>query len=108
LVNTGWIGGAFGVGERISLPYTRAMIRAVLTHKLDGLAMRKDELFGLWVPQSCPEVPDSVLDPRSTWQDKALYRQQAEALISKFVSNFDQFISGVEPDVAASGPHLAA
>lgn len=106
LINTGWTGGAFGVGERISLPYTRSMIRAVLTHKLDTIAMRKDTIFGLSVPASCPGVPDSVLDPQSTWPDKTLYRKQALGLVERFVKNFDQFAKDINPEVLASGPHL--
>ncbi len=104
LVNTGWTGGPYGVGSRISLPYTRAMIRAVLTHKLDNVAMRKDLKFGLMIPETCPDVPASVLDPQTTWQDKHAYNEQVASLISRFVKNFEQFKDGVDPDVIASGP----
>jgi phosphoenolpyruvate carboxykinase (ATP) len=102
LVNTGWTGGPFGVGRRINLPYTRAMIRAVLTHILDNVETRKDPYFGLTIPVECPGVPASVLDPRSTWTDATNYDAQARALISRFEKNFTQFKDDVKPEVAAA------
>jgi len=105
LVNTGWTGGAFGTGKRIHLPYTRAMVRAALTGQLDGVATRQDAFFGLHVPVSCPDVPDSVLDPRRTWADSAAYDRQARHLIDLFEKNFAQFAGDVTPAVTAAGPH---
>lgn len=106
LVNTGWTGGAFGVGKRIHLPHTRAMIRAALTGQLDSVATRQDSFFGLHVPVSCPDVPASVLDPRSTWADPSAYDRQANHLIGLFEKNFTQFSSDVSAEVVAAGPHL--
>src|SRR5262245_12651030 len=84
LLNTGWIGGAFGVGERISLTYTRAMLRAALEGKLDGVGYRTDPIFGLSVPMTCPGVPSEVLDPNSAWPDKAAYDRAAGDLARRF------------------------
>ena len=81
LVNTGWTGGPFGVGKRMKLPLTRSMIRAALTHKLDHVSVHQDPIFGLWIPDSCPEVPVEVLDPQQTWQDKEAYVRQARELV---------------------------
>jgi phosphoenolpyruvate carboxykinase (ATP) len=108
LVNTGWTGGPYGVGERIHLPYTRAMVRAVLTHQLDDMPFQPEEYFGLWVPDHCPGVPDDILRPEKTWQDKNAYRTAAANLVSSFQRNFTQFASEVTPLVAASGPQLVS
>lgn len=80
LVNTGWTGGPYGVGQRISIPYTRAMVRAALRGDLDGIEYRKDPVFGLHVPKVCPDVPSEILDPRQTWQNKEAYDEQARKL----------------------------
>jgi phosphoenolpyruvate carboxykinase (ATP) len=80
LVNTGWTGGPYGVGSRISIPYTRAMVRAALRGDLDSVEYRLDPVFGLQVPKLCPGVPDKVLDPRETWQNKQAYDEQARKL----------------------------
>ena len=79
LVNTGWTGGPYGIGERINLPYTRAMVSAALNGKLSSVSFRKDPVFGLQVPENCPDVPDDVLDPRKTWENPADYDQQAQS-----------------------------
>ncbi|MCS7273241.1 MAG: phosphoenolpyruvate carboxykinase (ATP) [Fimbriimonadales bacterium] len=83
LVNTGWTGGAYGVGHRIPIRYTRAMIRAALSGALDRVAYRTDPIFGLEVPVSVPDVPDELLTPRNTWQDKMAYEAQARQLVEK-------------------------
>jgi phosphoenolpyruvate carboxykinase (ATP) len=80
LVNTGWTGGPYGVGHRISIPYTRAMVRAALRGDLDGVEYRTDPIFGLHVPKVCPGVPPEILDPRQTWQNKEAYDEQARKL----------------------------
>lgn len=87
LINTGWTGGPYGTGNRIHLPYTRAMIRAALTSTCLETAMRKEPFFGLHVPVSCPGVDDAVLDPRSTWQDSTAYDHQAILLAAQFKEN---------------------
>jgi phosphoenolpyruvate carboxykinase (ATP) len=107
LVNTGWTGGPFGVGERISLPYTRAMVRAALTGQLDDAPMRKDTYFGLNVPEIVPEVPPEVLNPESTWDNKNAYKKQARMLADRFVENFKKFEGRVDPSVSETGPRPA-
>jgi phosphoenolpyruvate carboxykinase (ATP) len=105
LVNTGWTGGPFGVGQRIRLAYTRAMIRAAHTGALDTISMRKDEFFGLYVPECCPDVPNGVFSPRETWSDTNAYDKQAAQLIGRFEKNFEQYREFLADDVYASGPH---
>ncbi len=108
LVNTGWTGGPFGTGERIRLPYTRAMVDAAMAGELDGVPTRTDPLFGLAVPESCPGVPDQVLNPRETWEDKEAYDRQAQALVERFENNFTRYAGQISPEIAASGPHQPA
>ncbi len=105
LVNTGWTGGPYGVGSRIHLPYTRAMIQAALTRQLDEVPFRTDELFGLLIPESCPGVPDEVLNPKRTWSDPDAYVRQAKALIAQFEENFKQYADRVPGEVQAAGLH---
>ena len=107
LVNTGWTGGPFGVGERINLPYTRAMVRAALTGALDDVPLRKDPFFGLSIPQSVPEVPSEVLDPIKTWEDKEAYKRSARELTALFQKNFDQFKGHISEEIEAVGPHVS-
>jgi phosphoenolpyruvate carboxykinase (ATP) len=103
LVNTGWSGGPFGVGKRISLPYTRAMVRAAISGALEQAETWTDPIFGLHVPTHCPDVPASILRPRDTWQDGAAYDRQARELAQRFVENFAKF-PDADPDVRAAGP----
>ncbi|MDP6476168.1 MAG: phosphoenolpyruvate carboxykinase [Alphaproteobacteria bacterium] len=107
LVNTGWTGGAFGVGERMKISHTRALLRAALDGSLDKVALRRDSSFGLDVPESCPGVPDEVLTPRATWNDKGAYDSQASDLVGRFHNNFTQFESHVGAEVKAAAPHTA-
>jgi phosphoenolpyruvate carboxykinase (ATP) len=93
LVNTGWSGGAYGVGHRMKIKHTRAMLRAALTGQLDSVEFTKDKFFGLDIPTSCPDVPQEVLDPRNTWADKAAYDKQAAHLVQLFEDNYKQFES---------------
>src|SRR5216117_493648 len=88
LVNTGWTGGAFGVGRRMKIAYTRAMIRAALSGALDRVAYEKDPVFNLDIPTICPDVSSGVLKPRNTWTDGARYDEQATRLARMFVENF--------------------
>jgi phosphoenolpyruvate carboxykinase (ATP) len=104
LVNTGWTGGPYGVGKRMKIAYTRAMIRAVLAGELDGVGYEKHPIFNLDVPKVCRDVPSEVLDPRSTWADGSAYDAQAKKLAAMFVENFKAFESGVSPEVKAAGP----
>ncbi len=96
LVNTGWTGGPYGVGQRIHIPYTRAMIRAALLGNLENVPVRTDPNFGFAIPVSVPDVPDEVLDPRCTWADPQAYDTQASHLVAKFLENFTQFQTRVD------------
>jgi phosphoenolpyruvate carboxykinase (ATP) len=104
LINTGWTGGPHGVGSRIKLSYTRALVTAALAGKLDAVEYRKDPVFGIEVPRSVPGVPTELLDPRSTWKDQAAYDAQAAKLAQMFKKNFADFASGVDAAVASAGP----
>lgn len=105
LVNTGWSGGPYGVGARIKLPFTRAMVRAAIDGALERTPMRRDAIFGFEVPTSCPGVPPEILDPRSTWKDGAAYDAQARRLADMFVENFRAFASETPQEVQAAAPH---
>jgi phosphoenolpyruvate carboxykinase (ATP) len=103
LVNTGWSGGAYGTGKRMKLSYTRAMIRAALSGKLDYADFRADPVFGLSVPTAIPEVPSEVLTPRSTWNDGEAYDAQAKKLAEMFRKNFEKF-AGASDAIKNAGP----
>ena len=104
LVNTGWTGGSYGVGKRMSLPLTRAMVTAATSGKLRDVETRKHPIFNVDVPVSCPGVPDEVLDARSTWDDPQAYDEKARELALMFVKNFERFADDVDPSVIAAGP----
>jgi phosphoenolpyruvate carboxykinase (ATP) len=104
LVNTGWSGGPYGVGARMKISHTRAMIRAILNGDLANIATTPDPIFGVQVPVSCPDVPVEVLQPRNTWADKDKYDQQAKDLARRFNENFKKYESGVSESVRAVGP----
>ena len=104
LVNTGWTGGPFGVGSRMKISHTRAMINAALSGALANVEYRRHPIFNIEMPTSCPGVPADVLDPRSTWSDKAAYDTQAQKLARMFIENFKTFEGQVDPGVVAAGP----
>src|SRR5438093_827877 len=106
LVNTGWTGGPYGVGTRMKIGYTRAMIHAALAGALDHVAYETDPVFNVAVPTSCPEVPPEVLKPRNTWTDGVDYDAQAAKLARMFAENFKTFEGGVTPEVRAAGPRV--
>ena len=106
LVNTGWTGGPYGVGARMKLPHTRAMIRAALDGKLDNVKTVTDSVFGLEIPTTCPNVPDEVLQPENTWKDKDTYRQKAQLLAEKFVKNSEKFAADTPEAVSNAGPKV--
>jgi phosphoenolpyruvate carboxykinase (ATP) len=108
LVNTGWTGGPYGVGTRMKIAYTRAMISAALSGGLDAVPYSRDPLFNVEVPQACPGVPSDVLNTRKTWRDQTGYDEQARRLARMFVENFKAFENDVAPDVKAAGPSSAA
>jgi len=108
LVNTGWSGGEYGVGHRMPIKYTRALLHAALDGSLNGQEFRKDPNFGFEVPVACPGVPEEILDPRETWDDKAAYDKRARDLVSRFVENFAQYEDHVDDEVKKAAPNLAA
>jgi len=107
LVNTGWIGGAFGVGERVSIAATRAIIHAILEGNLEKVPMREDPVFKFAVPTECPDVPSDILDPRETWTNPKAYDDVARDLAARYRSNFEQFEEDVAPEVKASAPEAS-
>ncbi len=104
LVNTGWSGGAYGVGNRMKLSYTRAMVRAALAGQIDGVATKTDPVFGLAVPETVPGVPTEVLHARETWADPAAYDEQAKKLAGMFRANFERFADRVSKEIQEAGP----
>jgi phosphoenolpyruvate carboxykinase (ATP) len=104
LINTGWTGGPYGVGTRMKIAHTRAMINAALSGALDGVAYERDPIFNLDVPTSCPNVPSQVLKPRSTWKSEGAYEAQAKKLAQMFADNFKSFEATAAWDVKAAGP----
>lgn len=103
LVNTGWTGGPYGVGKRMKLAYTRAMVHAALEGELNTVETTQDEIFGLNIPLHVPGVPDEVLIPKNTWQDKELYDQMAKKLAMEFHENFKKFTKASE-EIKQAGP----
>ncbi|HKZ85377.1 MAG TPA: phosphoenolpyruvate carboxykinase (ATP) [Anaerolineae bacterium] len=103
LVNTGWVGGPYGVGKRISIAYTRALLDAALSGALLGVEYRTDPVFGFQIPARCDGVPESVLDPSSSWPDKDTYMQRYRELASRFVQNFRKFDA---PHLVTAGPRI--
>jgi phosphoenolpyruvate carboxykinase (ATP) len=106
LVNTGWTGGPFGVGKRMKIGHTRAMISAALSGALDHVGYQRHPIFNLDMPTSCVEVPSEVLDPRTTWADKDAYDVQARKLGAMFVENFKTFEGDVDAAVRKAGPEV--
>ena len=106
LINTGWSGGSYGVGSRMKIKYTRAMLNAALDGELDNVEFALDERFGFAVPTSCPGVPEDVLIPRETWSDKDAYDATADKLASMFNTNFERYADGVSDDVNAAAPRV--
>lgn len=104
LINTGWTGGPYGVGSRMKLKYTRAMITAALNGELDDVAYDNHEVFGIAKPQICPNVPSEILNPRNTWEDPELYDKKATELAQKFKANFAKFEEFANAEIMAGAP----
>ena len=102
-VNTGWTGGPYGIGERMAINHTRAIVNAVLDGQLDEVATTTDPIFGLDIPVRCPGVPEAVLEPRNTWNDKEAYDTQARKLAQQFADNFAKYVDDVTDEVRAAG-----
>ena len=107
LVNTGWTGGKYGVGQRMPIKETRALLNAALDGSLKNVEFRKDPNFGFEVPVSVPGVDQSILDPRSTWSNPAEYDAMAAKLVDLFVENFAQFADQVDEGVRQAAPRHA-
>ena len=108
LVNTGWTGGAYGTGHRMPIKHTRALLSAALDGNLAAVPTVTDPLLGLFVPESCPGVPNDILTPRETWPDKVAYDETAGKLVQMFSKNFGQFEEYVTPEIIDAAPKKAA
>jgi len=106
LVNTGWTGGPHGVGSRMKLSYTRRMVNAALAGELDDVEFVEEPFFGLMIPTSVPEVPDELLDPRNTWEDKDAYDAKAKSLATMFHENFKEFKDRANEEILSGGPKV--
>src|SRR5699024_2667084 len=104
LVNTGWTGGAYGTGSRIKLSYTRAIIAAALAGELDEVTYQEHPIFGLQMPVECPNVPEHLLNPENTWEDKAAYTKKAEQLAGYFRENFKKYESQADQEILDAQP----
>ena len=107
LINTGWSGGPYGIGQRISIDHTRAIVQSALTGALDHVTTRTDPIFDLAVPMMCPGVPAHVLDPRRTWPDPIAYDTQAHRLAELFAANVRKLGDSIPEDIRTAGPRLA-
>jgi phosphoenolpyruvate carboxykinase (ATP) len=108
LVNTGWSGGSYGVGERMSLKYTRAMITAAMEGKLDNVEYQTQPIFELQIPTSCEGVPSEILNPKDTWTDKSKFDEVANNLAGQFVDNFKQYEEGSSEAILSAAPKVMA
>ncbi len=106
LVNTGWTGGAYGEGKRISLAHTRSLVSAAINGQLENTSFMPHPSFGVFMPQSCPGVPSELLNPRNTWQDKNAYDRQSDKLASLFVENFEAYRALADEEIRRASPHL--
>ncbi len=106
LVNTGWNGGGYGVGSRMKLEYTRAMITAALEGKLDKVAYHPHTIFGVMMPEECPGVPSEMLSAKFTWEDKDAYVKTAHNLARYFIKNFEKYKDSVSEEILAAGPKI--
>jgi phosphoenolpyruvate carboxykinase (ATP) len=107
LVNTGWSGGPYGVGSRMKLSYTRAMITAALNGSLEKVKFETLPVFDLAIPTSCPNVPTEILNPRNTWKDKDAYDAKSNDLANSFVKNFEQYANSESAEVMKAAPKAA-
>ncbi len=106
LVNTGWSGGPYGIGSRMSLKYTRALITAALNNELAHVTYKNHDIFGVAMPASCPGVPDEILSPRNTWKDKEAYDQKANHLAASFNKNFEKFAEFANKEIMDGAPKV--
>ncbi len=104
LVNTGWTGGSFGVGKRISIHHTRALLNAALDGKLNKVEYKKDPVFGFDVPTTCEGVPSDILDPASTWPSREEYFRKYDGLAARFIENFKLMMADCPEHILEAGP----
>lgn len=106
MINTGWSGGAYGVGSRMKLAFTRAMITAALEGKLNNASYEAHPVFGMMMPTECPGVPSEILNPRNTWADKNAYDATTKNLAEQFIKNFEKYASGANAEILAAAPKV--
>jgi phosphoenolpyruvate carboxykinase (ATP) len=106
MINTGWTGGPYGIGNRMKLKYTRAMITAALEGDLNNTIAEKHPVFGMAIPVACPGVPSDILNPRNTWSDKAAYDEKAKYLAGLFIKNFEKYADGVSAEILGAAPKI--
>ena len=106
MINTGWTGGPYGIGKRIKLDNTRAMITAALEGELDNVEYEAHKIFGFMIPKSCPGVPSEILNPENTWADKDDYNIKAKELAKQFIKNFEKYASGASGETASAAPKI--
>ncbi len=106
LINTGWSGGSYGVGNRMKLSHTRSMITAALEGKLENVSYEAHPVFGVLMPVTCPNVPDEILNPKNTWTDKSAYDAKAKNLAQQFIDNFKKYESGVTGEILDAAPKI--
>ena len=107
MINTGWSGGPYGVGSRMKLSYTRAMITAALNGELDNVEYEAHPIFGMLMPKQCNDVPVNILNPKFTWTDRDAYDTTAKNLAQQFIKNFEKYASGVSKEILAAAPNIA-
>ncbi len=106
LLNTGWVGGPYGIGKRISIHYTRTMLNAALDGELDAVAYAVDPVFGFQVPKSCPGIPDGVMNPATSWPSQEAYMKRYRGLAARFIDNFKKYVEKIPGEVLAAGPKI--
>jgi phosphoenolpyruvate carboxykinase (ATP) len=106
LINTGWSGGPYGIGSRMKLSYTRAMITAALEGKLDNVEYESHPVFGMMAPKECPGVPSEILNQRNTWADKNAYDEKAKYIAEHFIKNFEKFASDASEEILDAAPKV--
>ena len=106
MINTGWSGGPYGIGKRMKLSNTRAMITAALEGRLDNVNFESHTIFGMLMPLSCPEVPSEILNPRNTWANKTAYDKKSRELATEFIQNFEKYADGVTEEILKAGPEI--
>jgi phosphoenolpyruvate carboxykinase (ATP) len=106
LINTGWSGGGYGVGKRMKISYTRALITAALNNKFETVKFEPHSTFGILMPTSCEGVPSEILNPRNTWADKNEYDKKSIELAKAFIKNFEKYSAGVSQEILEAAPTL--